>query len=106
MLEVDLFDNPEYYKAALAQEQLKNDYLTSVVKELRTQLEAKDLVIAELQKTCINNLTQISESPLLGAFSFLYDLLQRVRRLEAAFMQTKPTTMNIAGDFVMKKDNK
>lgn len=56
---VDMFDNPEYYKAAFEQEQIKCISLELLIHDLRSQLDAKDLAYTKLQETCCNHANQI-----------------------------------------------
>ena len=161
MGDVDMFDNPEYYKAALEQEQRENTSLKFLVLELRRQLAIKEKENAELKSNCNCNrdriitleesnallvaenkelsiyrkdqnavkeqmrsffskpktLSEIDYSHIITLFpggmhhylgfylSVYNDIIQRIRILEAAVMQANPTTMNIAGDFVMNKDH-
>lgn len=57
--DVDLFDNPEYYKAALQEEQHENISLRILVLDLRRQLATKEREYEELLKSCTFNMDKI-----------------------------------------------
>lgn len=56
-----LFDTPEYYKAALEQEQQENASLRKLNHELETQLGACNFLIGHLQDSNSNQINQIIE---------------------------------------------
>ena len=61
MEEGGLFDTPEYYKAALEQEQLENTSLRKIILELNKKLGTKEFIIDFLLESNSSQINQITK---------------------------------------------